>query len=86
MSEKNGEWKWIPPSERLPDEHAEVFLMELLEPDNPDGVLVWVGTLFNSKFLLFSHGAAEPTHIDAKDVDFWAEIPPPPEKKEKDNG
>ena len=86
MSKKNGAWRWIPTSEKLPEEHEEVFIMEMIQPGDVEGVLVWVGTLFNGKFMLLTHGAAEPGHIDAEDVDFWAEIPPPPKKKEKDNG
>lgn len=86
MSKKNGAWRWIPTSDRLPEEHKECFIMEVGGQGDAEGVLVWVGTLFNGKFLLFSYGVGEPGHIDAEDVDFWAEIPPPPKKKEKDNG
>ena len=33
MSEKNGDWKWIPTSEGLPENDTEVFIMEVLQED-----------------------------------------------------
>jgi hypothetical protein len=86
MTEKNAEWKWIPTSERLPEKHKEVFIMEILQEDNADSILVWVGSLCLDLFMIFNNGAdQEPSYINVKDVDFWAEIPPPPENRKDKN-
>ena len=82
MTEKNAEWKWIPTSERLPEKHKEVFIMEVLQEENADSVLVWVGSRCLDLFMIFNgNGDCEPSYIDVKDINFWAEIPPPPEKQ-----
>ena len=80
MSEKNGDWKWIPTSERLPENDTEVFIMEVLQEDQADSILVWVASLSHDRFMIFPGAGQEPSYIDVKDIDFWAEIPPPPEK------
>jgi hypothetical protein len=84
MSEKNGEWRWIPTSERMPEKHKEVLIMEILQEENADSILVWVGSLCFHHFMIFNGGEdQEPSYIDVEDVDYWAEIPLPP-KKEKE--
>ena len=76
-------WSWVKITERLPEEHKECFILEVMDRDNPTDVVVWVGARLSNKFIIFSPNNMTSAFIDIADVLYWAEIPDTPQQTKR---